>query len=100
MTQKYTPLELSILRYMRTSLELVLANRLIDSEDELASKVAVDNFHATVNKETACNPGELAVTANMLAAEGLLSPMFNDKTGKEEGYVISQEGLVALRSAS
>lgn len=100
MTQKFTALEVSILRYMRASLELIIANRLIDSEDKLASKVAKDNFYAVVNKETACSVGELAVTTDMLACEGLLDPLFDDRTGKQEGYGISKEGLVALRSIS
>lgn len=97
MPQKYDSLELAILNLMRTNLALVTINDSKDNPTERKQEVTPENFHAVINNVVPVQPDELTLTAKMLAHEGLMRMEFDDKTGKENGFTITKEGLIALR---
>lgn len=98
MTQKFTALELAVLNLMKANLEISLRTNSQNRHAHVINEVTREDFHTIINEVVPCEPETLKLTANMLAHEGLLAPVYNERTGKKEGFLITKEGLVALRS--
>lgn len=99
MPQKYDSLELAILNLMRTNLALVIINESKENPADRKQEVTPENFHSTINNVVPCQPDELILTAKMLCHEGLLRMDFNAVTGAHEGFSITKEGLLAVRTS-
>lgn len=99
MTGSYTRLESAILTVMKAHLEVVLRKGGFENpEAKKYDALLRSQIHSLINPTVPSTPEELAVTTEMLAREGLLEMRFNELNGKEEGHVITKEGLIAVRS--
>lgn len=99
MNGSYTRLEGAILTVMKAHLEVILLRGGFETpEAKKYDALLRSQIHPLINTTVPCAPEELTVTTEMLAREGLLEMRFNDLNRKEEGYVITKEGLIAVRN--
>lgn len=99
MAKSYTRLEEAILVAMKAHLEeSIRRGGLGTSQARSYDVIFRREIYSLINGTVPCAPEELAVAMEMLTWEGLLKAKFHEQTGNEEGYIITKEGLIAIRS--
>ena len=83
MTLKYDPLEVAVLRWLKT--------------EEMQDVMAWNDFYESIDQEVSCTPSQLRHCMKMMGIEGLVEYKYIPSIPRVE-CSITREGLLALRT--